>query len=174
MSLDAQIEAILFFHAEPIEISELARLLGISETELTVAFETLETRLKNGGTRVVRDEKNISLATASEAAPLIKKFRTEELSRDLSKAALETLSIVLYRAPVSRMEIDHIRGVNSQTILRTLAIRGLIERVEDASGRSTQYRPTLDLLAHLGVARIEELPEYAAFREEIQKFETIT
>jgi segregation and condensation protein B len=111
------------------------------------------------------------LGTAQELSPLIEQLTKEELSRDLGKAGLETLSIILYQGPISRADIDYIRGVNSQFIVRNLLIRGLIERVDNPKdARSFLYKTTLQLLSHLGVSKIEDLPEYQQVRKDIEGF----
>ena len=111
------------------------------------------------------------LGTAKELSPLIEQLTKEELTKDLGKAGLETLSIILYQGPITRADIDYIRGVNSQFIVRNLLIRGLVERVENPKdARSFLYKTTLDLLSHLGISKIEELPEYAQVREDIDGF----
>ncbi len=181
MSIDAQIESILFYRAEAMTIAELATLIQCTEEEIRAGIDTLVEKLSGRGICLVRYDNAVELATSSEAVALIERMQNGEWSRDLSKAALETLAIVLYRGPATRMEIDYIRGVNSQTILRSLAVRGLIEKRErggegqtassDGSGRSALYVPSLDLLAHLGVSRIDDLPRYREFKEEIGSFE---
>jgi len=113
----------------------------------------------------------VTLRTAPGADAFLEKERKEELSRDLGKAALETLAIVLYKGPVSRSDIDYIRGVNSTFILRSLAIRGLVERVpHPRDQRAYLYKPTPDLLGHLGIRSLEELPEYQTITEELRSF----
>ena len=102
---------------------------------------------------------------------MIEELCKEELSRDLGKAGLETLSIVLYRGPITRSGIDYIRGVNSTFILRNLLIRGLVEKIPNPNDqRSFLYRATFDLLSHLGIPRVEDLPEYGNTNESIEKF----
>jgi segregation and condensation protein B len=111
------------------------------------------------------------LGTSKELSPLIEKLTKDELTRDLGKAGLETLSIVLYQGPLARADIDYIRGVNSQFILRALLIRGLVERIDNPKdARSYLYKPTLDLLSHLGVSKIADLPEYEQVRKDIEGF----
>jgi len=89
----------------------------------------------------------------------------------LGKAGLETLSIILYKAPITRVEIDYLRGVNSNFILRNLLIRGFIEKVVNPGDqRSYLYKPSLDLLSFLGVSKVEDLPEYVSIQEEIKDF----
>ena len=88
----------------------------------------------------------------------------------MGRAGLETISIILYKAPVPKSEIDFIRGVNSQFILRNLLIRGLVERIPSSSGRGGAYRPTLDLLRYLGVTKVEELPDYESATAAIKNY----
>ena len=93
---------------------------------------------------------------------MIEDLQKEELNKDLSKASLETLSIVLYKNGVSRAEIDYIRGVNSSFTLRALSVRGLVEKTVDSKdNRRYIYKPSFELLSFMGVKSIEELPEYA-------------
>ncbi|MBI4120648.1 MAG: SMC-Scp complex subunit ScpB [Parcubacteria group bacterium] len=172
MELAKKIEAILFHKAEPLTLRELARLLNVGEKEIEGALSLLESSLTDRGISLLRKDDEVMFATAPEMSSLIEKINKEELSKDLGKASLETLTIILYRGPLSRSDIDYIRGVNSSFILRSLLVRGLIERIPNPEGaRSFLYRPTFDLLAHLGVAKVEELPEYAVVREEMEAFE---
>lgn len=172
VSLEKQIEAILFFKSEPMRADELARLLGTTPDAVRAALGELETALAGRGIRLLRKDDEAALGTAADASPLIERITKEELSRDLGKAAVETLAIVLYRGPVTKAEIDYIRGVNAGFIVRSLLVRGLIERISNPKDqRSFLYRPTFDLLAHMGAARVEDLPDYAAARARFTAFE---
>jgi segregation and condensation protein B len=185
MNLESKLEAALFWKGEPWTKKKLAAALECTAEELDAALASLETALSGRGLRVVRggngsgDE--VELRTASEVSPMIEKLTKEELYRDLGKAGLETLTIVLYKGPIKRSEIDYIRGVNSSFILRNLLVRGLVERVAEkegkdaeknpaGSGRGFSYRATIALLSHLGVAKIEDLPEYAQVKAELEAF----
>lgn len=176
MNLSAKLEAVLFWKAEPISFKKLAQLLStdgakVSETDIKVGLVELENILKGRGLTLVQTDTEVMLGTAKELSPLIEQLTKEELSRDLGKAGLETLSIVLYQGPISRADIDYIRGVNSQFILRNLLIRGLVERIDNPKdARSFLYKTTLDLLAHLGVSKVEALPEYEKVRADIEAF----
>ncbi|TSC60892.1 MAG: segregation and condensation protein B, partial [Parcubacteria group bacterium Gr01-1014_107] len=152
---------------------KLSAILKKEEGEIKESLDFLDKRL-TGGLRLILSDKEVMLGTAPELSPLISELTKEELNRDLGKAGLETLSIILYRGPVSKKEIDYLRGVNSSFILRNLSIRGLIERFEKAASRSAFYRPTLELLSFLGIKRIEELPEYREVREQIKKLKEET
>jgi len=157
----AAVEALLFASGEPLEKKRLAALLGIKESELELAIKALKARLDGHGMSIIETTTEIELRTAPEASSIVKKFRENELARDLGRASLETLAVIAYRAGTTRGEIDWVRGVNSSTSLRTLLMRGLIEGREDEHDRRrTRYRITTEALAHLGLSRIENLPRY--------------
>ena len=168
MNLDQQIEAILFFRGESVSVKKIATILQKTPEEIGQGIETLKQRLQSGALTIVTKDDEVMLATRAEVAPLIEGLVKDELNRDLGKAGLETLSIVLYKGPISRREIDYIRGVNSQFILRNLMIRGLVEKITDEKDeRRFLYRPTFELLQMLGVSNISELPEYTIVQEEL-------
>lgn len=171
VNLSSEIEAILFWKAEPVAVKKLAQLLNVDLKTVKNGLEELESALRGRGLTLVQTDDEVKLGTAKEFSPLIEQLTKEELTRDLGKAGLETLSIVLYQGPISRTDIDYIRGVNSQFILRALLIRGLVERVDNPKDtRSFLYKTTLELLSHLGVSKITELPEYEQVRKEIESF----
>jgi segregation and condensation protein B len=171
MELPNLIEAILFYYAEPLTLRKLAATLKRSEDEVREALLVLEERLNTSGIRLLRNNDTVLLGTAPDAGALIEAITKEELSKDLSKSALETLAIVLYKGPLTRSEIDYIRGVNSTFILRNLLIRGLVEKVENPEDqRSFLYRSTFALLEYMGITNKEELPEYTETLTALEKF----
>ncbi len=163
------IEALLFWKGEGMTLPELCRALKLPSNEVKKALAVLKEKLQGRGVTLIQNEDEIMLMTVPEAHELIERMRKEELSRDLGKAALETLSIVLYKGKVSRRDIDYIRGVNSTAILRSLLIRGLIERrPSEHDERMFLYHPTTELIALLGIVGVEELPEYAGVKTEFE------
>lgn len=171
LPLDAQIESILFFKGEPIKIKKLAKILDVEIQDIKSALEILKNKLENRGLGLVFKEDEVVLVTSQETSEIIKKLQKEELSKDLSKAALETLSIIIYRGPIKRNAIDYIRGVNSQFSLRLLMIRGLIERKTDPKdSRTYVYSPSIELLSYLGLSNINEIPEYDKVNQDINNF----
>jgi segregation and condensation protein B len=169
--ISAQLEAVLFWKAEPVSIKKLATLLNVGPESVKEGLKELEEKLKGRGVTLVQTEEEVMLGTAKELSPLIEQLTKDELNRDLGKAGLETLSIILYQGPISRADIDYIRGVNSQFIIRNLLIRGLVERVDNPTdARSFLYQTTLTLLAHLGISKREDLPEFTKVREDIEAF----
>lgn len=169
--ISTTIEAFLFWKNEPIKIKKISENLNVSEKEIIAGLEKLKNSLKDRGIILMQKNDEVMLGIAPEASALIEKLTKEELSRELSKAALETLSIVLYKGPIRRSEIDFIRGVNSQFIVRHLEIRGLIEKTTSPTdARAFLYRPTFDLLSHLGISKIEDLPEFNTLQKEVGDF----
>lgn len=168
-TLDSQVEALLFWKGEPLTIPELCRALKAPSGDVKKALQAMKEKLQGRGIALVQTEDSFALATATEMHETIERLRKEELSRDLGKAALETLSIVLYKGKASRRDIEHIRGVNSTAILRSLLIRGLIERKQNESDeRMFLYSPTVELLSLLGIHDVGELPEFTAVRAELE------
>jgi segregation and condensation protein B len=170
MNLDSKIEAILFIKGEPVKIRHLAKLLEASEKDIKEALTALENNLTGRGLQIIALDDEVTLGTKSELGPFIAQMQKEEVSKELSRPALETLATILYAHPegATRAQIDWIRGVNSSFILRNLAMRGLVSRmIHPTDKRTFIYKLTTDLLSYLGVGRIEDLPDFAAIREKI-------
>jgi segregation and condensation protein B len=168
MPLDVLIEAMLFYKATPLKKDSLRKLFEVSEADFVHALEQLRHRLEFGATRLVETETEVSLATAPELSEFVESLRKAELKGDIGKAGAETLAIILYREPISRAEIDRIRGVNSSFILRNLLVKGLVAR--EAVGNSYQFKITPDLLKHLGVSSKQELHHFSEFMTAIDSF----
>jgi segregation and condensation protein B len=169
MNLETKLEALLFFKGEPMTKKKAQALLECTAQELDEALAALEKNLSTRGLRVIQNGDEIEMRTAPDASAFIEKLTKEELIKDLGKAGLETLTIILYKHPIKRSEIDYIRGVNSSFILRNLLIRNLIER-ESSGGQGYAYKPTIELLAHLGLSKIQDLPEYDKVKSEFENF----
>ncbi len=172
--IDLAGKAIAFLFAEGGELTrkKLASLLGCNEAELRDAQKVVAERLQGSGIGLIETEAALSLAVAPEASSSVQEALKRELDRDIGDAGLEVLSIILYIGPSTRARIDYIRGVNSSSTIRNLLARGLVERIgnpEDA--REYLYRPTVELLAHLGVTDGAKLPEYATIVAELSSFE---
>ncbi len=173
-TLEKQIEAVLFWKGEPISIKKLAVIFDKSEEEISAALKTLETNLADRGVGLIFKENEVSLSTSKDVSEIIEKLTKEELVKDLGRAGLETLSIIIYQGPLSRAEIDYIRGVQSNFILRNLMIRGLVEKISNPKDqRSFLYKPTFELLSFLGVTKIEEMPEFAEAKIEIENYKNV-
>ncbi len=172
MQLDAQIEALLFWRGEAMTKRDLSRVFGVNLVAINDGLADLRKKLTGRGIALVENGSDVTLLTSPEASVLIEKFRKEELSAELGRAALETLAVILYKNGVTRRELEYIRGVNSTAILRTLLMRGLVSRIADQKDdRVFRYEPTLELFALLGISRAEELPAFASVISELGVFE---
>lgn len=159
MQLDAKIEAVLYYKAEPVSFKALATLLNKNEKEIKEAVILLKEKLQGRGLMLIEESDAVELRTSAEASSIIENLIKDEESGELTKSSLETLSIILYKGPVTRHDIDFIRGVNSSFILRTLSARGLIKK-SLSNGRENKYEATTELLSHLGISSQSDLPEF--------------
>lgn len=170
-NLEIHVEALLFLKGEPMSIKYLAKILEVKERAVEEALETLEKNLINRGIKLIKKEDSVALATSPESAEFAKKLVSEEFDSELSKPGLEILSIIIYKGPVSRADINYIRGVESTFSIRNLLVRGLIERIPNPKdSRSFLYKPSFDLLRHLGIGKIEDMPEYGEFNKKMDEF----
>ncbi len=160
LSSDALIEALLFVAPQPLTPEALAEVTGLSLDETEAALSTLETRLATAGLRIQRSKKRLQIVSAPEAAPFVEKLLGLEVNLHLSQAAMETLAIVGYAQPITRPQIEAIRGVGSDSVLRTLLSAGLIEEVGRAEtvGRPILYGTTFEFLQQFGLQKPDDLP----------------
>ena len=154
------LESLLFVAPEPAEISQLAAALQVTEPEVESALEELAERCKWRGIRVQRRGQRVQFASAPEAAPYVETFLGLSATTRLSQAALETLAIIAYRQPMTRAEIEVLRGVDCDGVLRTLTARQLITEVGrlETVGRPIRYGTTFEFLRYFGLERLEQLP----------------
>lgn len=168
MDLDVLIEGLLFYNASPQKKQKILKLFDVDQNTLQAALDRLRSRLVSGATRLLETDTELQLVTAPELSEFVQSIQKGELSQDISKAGAETLAIVLYREPITRGEIDQIRGVNSAFILRNLMTRGLIER--KSIKNSHEFCITPQLLQFLGVTSKQDLPQYDEFMTKIDNF----
>lgn len=170
----AELEALLFIHGEPLTVKKIQSVLEVSSGEAETLVGELIKRLEAAGRglTLVRDGEKIQLTTKPQFGKILEKFVKDELSEDLSPASLETLAAIIYFAPISRSRLEYLRGVNSSFILRSLLLRGLVERFPDPE-RQNQflYRPTFELLKHVGLSRREDMPDFEKFQALMKTFE---
>jgi len=166
--LSKQIEATLFYLAEPVKISTLCKNLDAEKDDVVSALGELSKIYDGRGLALIQYDGAVSFITSPEMSETVQKIAKEEYEGDLGRASLETLAIVAYKGPVSRKEIDYIRGVNSQYSLRTLLLRGLIERKNKDGDRTSLYIVTTDALLHLGLKNMNELPEYDNIKRQLE------
>jgi segregation and condensation protein B len=160
LRLSARIEALLFAAPSSVTLVQLATALEISVSEVEKSLVELQERYNQGGLRLQRHQSRVQLTTAPEAAQLVERFLGLDATSRLSRAALETLAMIAYQQPVTRPEIDAVRGVNSDGVLKSLLNKGLIQETGRAErpGRPILYSTTPDFLQHFGLNSLDELP----------------
>ena len=166
--LSVKLEALLFVAAEPVTTSQLAAALDVSTSVVERGLNELNASLASRGLRLQRHSGRVQLTTAPEMADLIERFLGLEATSHLSRAALETLAIIAYQQPVTRPQIDAIRGVNSDSMMKSLLSKGLILESgrADGPGRPILYSTTPEFLQHFGLNSILEMPPLARPEEE--------
>jgi segregation and condensation protein B len=160
LSLSVQLEVLLFIAPGSVTLSQLAAALAVSPENIEAGLGVLEQNLSTRLLRLQRHAGRVQLTTAPEAANLVETFLELETPGHLSRAALESLAIVAYQQPVTRPQIDAVRGVNSDGVLKSLLAKGLIQEVGRAEGpgRPILYSVTPEFLQHFGLSSVTELP----------------
>ncbi len=160
--LEHKIESILFISARPLSVKKLADFLDAKPKEVEEALVALAKRLNEGGSgvRLVRSGNDVQLMTSPENTKLVRDFARDEVTGELTKPQLETLTVIAYRQPITKPELEQIRGVNCSVIIRNLLMRGLIEVEESKEKMGPIHRVTHDFLRFLGIADVRDLPDY--------------
>ncbi|HEU5317258.1 MAG TPA: SMC-Scp complex subunit ScpB [Chloroflexota bacterium] len=163
VTLAAQVEAVLFVADRPVSVQELSKLLVVSPDAVEDAVAWLEGGSGERGIALQRQGQALQMVSHPLAAPVVQRFLGLEMSGKLSAAALETLAIVAYRQPVTRTQIEQIRGVNPDYAVHNLLTRGLIEEVgrQNTVGRPILYGTTFEFLRAFGLRSLADLPEMA-------------
>ena len=166
-NMQGAIEALLFLSGAPVPLNKIATLLKIDRADVEGVIATLADRYAQDsarGLQIVRGDNEVTLATKPAHNALLETLAKEDLKEELTPASLETLSLVAYFGPLSRPQIDFIRGVNSSFIVRNLLVRGLVDR-KPGRGNAYVYTASIDFLKYMGVGSVEELPEYQKYQE---------
>lgn len=161
--LKSAIESILFVSGEPVSMAKIAKITeaSVPEVENWIMVLQGEYAAANRGIVILKKEQEVQMATDPENAQIIDRLVKSEIQENLSKAALEVLSIIAYRGPITRVEVEAIRGVNCSFTVRSLMMRGLLERIENPKdNRGYLYKISFDFLKKLGIDSIEKLPDY--------------
>lgn len=171
----AALEALLFYYGEPLDEKKISKFLEVPEKKCGVLIEALSAKLDaddKSGLTLLKRGNFFQLATKPSLARLGQKLIQEEFKEELTPAAVETLSIIAYLGPIPRSTVDYIRGVNSSFILRSLLMRGLVTRGFQTARKNTfEYQMSFDCLKHLGLNKIEDLPEYEKYKNILNTFE---
>jgi segregation and condensation protein B len=172
MSLKSQIESLLFIAAKPLSLNDLNKILSKDKKDIKKALIELRDiyHQNESGLQIIEQSKKYQMVSSADNAKLVQKYLEDETSGELSQPSLEALTIIAYRGPISKIELEHIRGVNCSLIIRNLLLRGLIEEKNSASGEDKIYNVSLDFIRFLGIESIEQLPDY----ERLNKDQTIS
>lgn len=161
-NLNSIIESILFAANKPMAVKDLADITKADKSDIEKSLLEIKGRLNHhdSGIFLLENNKKYQLTTNPDHAKILQEYFQTELTGELSKASLETLTIVAYRQPISKEELEQIRGVNCGLILRNLLIRGLVEYREEKGDLVPMYSVTMDFLRHLGISDVKELPDF--------------
>jgi len=167
-SIKSKIESLLFISAKPMAASQLADLLKMDKKEIIKNADELLADYKNNqaGVQIIKDGFKYQMVSAPDNAKIIQEFIKDETTGELSRPSLETLTIIAYRGPVSKIDLDRIRGVNCALILRNLLLRGLIEGKFDKKKNETYYTATFDFIRFIGLSSVCELPDYERLHQD--------
>lgn len=162
MTIKSKIESLLFISAKPMTVKQLSDLLKAKDEEIKKAGDELVEEYKNNeqGIQIIKNGSKFQMVSSSENAKVVQDFIKDETTGELTRPSLEALTIVAYRGPISKIDLDRIRGVNCALILRNLLLRGLIEAKQDKKKHETYYTVTFDFIRFLGINDITELPDY--------------
>jgi len=165
--LSAQIEAIFLVANRPLSLKELSTALQLKTNQLEEELNrlSLEYQQNNRGWRLIKAAHNYQLVSAGEHSEILRRFLKSDTSGELSQPSLEALTIIAYRGPVTKLELERIRGVNCSLIIRNLLLRGLIEESFDKQKNENYYQVTLEFLHFLNLSQVEDLPDYGCLHE---------
>jgi segregation and condensation protein B len=161
--LKSAIESILFVSGEPISLAKISKVIDVPIAEIENAIMVLqgEYTASKRGIVILKKEQNVQMATEPENAQIVDQLVKSEIQENLSRAGLEVLAIIAYRGPITRVEIEAIRGVNCSYTVRSLTMRGLLERIDNPKdNRGYLYRVSFEFLKKLGIESIDKLPDY--------------
>ena len=159
MGIKSKIESLLFISAKPMKIKQLADLLKVKEREIKNMGDELveDYKKENRRVKIIKNGSKYQMVSSPENAKAVQEFIKDETTGELTRPSLEALTIIAYRGPMSKIDLDRIRGVNCALILRNLLLRGLIEAKQDKNKNETYYNITFDFLKFLGINDVKEL-----------------
>lgn len=171
MNTKSKIESLLFVSPKPMTVKLLSGLMGKSANEIKQAIDELVDDYKKDkrGVQIIKNGLKYQMVSAPENAKLVQEFIKDETTGELSRPSLESLTIIAYRGPITKIDLDRIRGVNCALILRNLLLRGLIDVKFNNKKKETYYNITFDFIRFLGISDIGQLPDY----ERLHKDDTL-
>lgn len=162
MFLQSKLETILFVASKPLSLKKLIKILHVPDTEIISALEILRAKYNQvaSGIIILQNNDEWQMVSNPENREWAEGFLKSEIAGDLTRPQLETLTVISYQGPITKPELEQIRGVNCSLILRNLMLRGLVQEAEDAKNLLPTYAVTMDYLRHLGLKNLRELPDY--------------
>ncbi len=162
MNLSSSLEALLFVAAKPLKVKDLADFTKTKPEQVINALDKLveDYNASERGLAIIKQGSSYQMVTAPKQASLIKEFVKDETMGELTRPSIEALTIIAYRGPITKLDLDRIRGVNCALILRNLLMHGLIEAQFDKKKNENYYNITLDFIRFLGIKDVIELPNY--------------
>ena len=158
----SKLESILFVASKPLAIKKLAKVLSAEEIAVTDALELLRAKYNHpeSGIILLQNNNEWQMTSNPDNREAAENFLKAEVSGELTRPQLETLTVIAYCGPITKPELEQISGVNCSLILRNLMMRGLVKEVDDPSSLLPTFEVTMDYLRHLGINSLEELPDY--------------
>jgi segregation and condensation protein B len=167
MSHKSKIESILFVASKPLSVKKIAAVLKISDKEALEVLKSLQQKDNNAdsGIAILQNGEEWQMVASADNKEVSEHFLKAEVSGELTRPQLETLTVISYCGPITKPELEQIRGVNCSLILRNLMLRGLIKENEDNAELLPAYEITMDYLRHLGLNSLAELPNYSQLHQ---------
>lgn len=162
MTIVSKIESILFVASKPLTAKKIAAVLSVPMPEVEEALQVLQTEynVENAGIVLLKNNDEYQMVSSPENKEAAENFMKAEISGELTRPQLETLTVVSYCGPITKPELEQIRGVNCGIILRNLMMRGLVKENDDSANLLPAYEVTMEYLRHIGINSLEELPNY--------------
>ncbi len=172
MSVISQLESILFVASKPLAVKKIVKVLNAVPEDIMPALEALRQKYNqpNSGVSLLQNNDEWQLTSSGENREIAEQFVKAEISGELTRPQLETLTVISYCGPITKPELEQIRGVNCSLILRNLMMRGLVKENDDPKNLLPAYEVTMDYVRHLGLTSLAQLPEY----QELHRHEYIT
>ncbi len=162
MSILSKLESILFVASKPLSIKKIVAVLKVSKEESEAVLKNLREKYNqpDSGVILMQNNDDWQLVSNPDNRDVAENFLKAEVSGELTRPQLETLTVISYCGPITKPELEQIRGVNCGIILRNLLLRGLIKEVEKPESLLSEFEVTMDYLRHLGISSLSELPDY--------------
>lgn len=167
--IKSQIESLLFISAKPTSAKQLAEIIDIEkEKEIREACDVLveDYKKKSGGIQIIKNGGKYQMVSSPDNAAVVQALIKDETTGELSRPSLETLTIIAYRGPIRKIDLEKIRGVNCSLILRNLLLRGLVETKPGAEEDDELYNVSFDFIRFLGINDVSELPDFEKLSKE--------